>query len=492
MCVLSRRQAIEYSIHGEKPSRPAEGRESTRQRKMSGFVIRYVLAGSMALLSLFVALPALAQSTGSTGSGQAFDLGQPGLGVTQVVATSGSTPDPSGGADPDAIGLVHTFVGNYGPNGTPFADGRLLLIDDNVTLFTLLEDFHGGDGVTTFALPDLRGRFLVGTGAGSGLPPADLGAPSGAPVATLTDATMAAHAHLLSDGVTKTLPAGGSSPLDIRAPALPLTVWIAIEGVFPLPSGTTVSPFLGEIRWFAGNFTPEQGWMPADGRLLLIAQHEMVFSLIGTTYGGDGETTFALPDLRGRVPVGSGTGPFGAVQVGELFGSTEVALTANQLPTHQHTVDGSVPTQSTGGDQPLTLFQPSLGITWLVARQGIFPPFSGNGNFPASEPFLGQIIAFAGNFAPGGYSMAAGQLLPINQNQALFAIIGTTYGGNGQTNFALPDLRGRSPVGAGAESVPQGQHTGSASIILQVANLPAHVHSLVDSNDLIFADGFEL
>lgn len=98
-----------------------------------------------------------------------------------------------------------------------------------------------------------------------------------------------------------------------------------------------------------------------------------------------------------------------------------------------------------------------------------------------SSPFLGQISIVAFNFAPRGWALCNGQLLPINQNQALFALLGTQYGGNGQTTFALPDLRGRTPVhmGAGAGVNTQiGESGGSEAVTLGLQNLPAHQHQL--------------
>ena len=97
-----------------------------------------------------------------------------------------------------------------------------------------------------------------------------------------------------------------------------------------------------------------------------------------------------------------------------------------------------------------------------------------------SEPFIGQIIIFAGNFAIRGYAMCNGQILSIAQNTALFSILGTTYGGNGQTTFALPDLRGRVPnhfgQGPGLSSYDLGQVGGTESETLTINNLPAHGH----------------
>lgn len=98
-----------------------------------------------------------------------------------------------------------------------------------------------------------------------------------------------------------------------------------------------------------------------------------------------------------------------------------------------------------------------------------------------TEPFLGQITMTSFNFAPSGYALCNGALLPINQNQALFALFGTMYGGNGQTNFALPNLQGRVPIHVGAGHV-QGESGGSSSVSLSVAQMPEHSHPVAASS----------
>lgn len=103
----------------------------------------------------------------------------------------------------------------------------------------------------------------------------------------------------------------------------------------------------------------------------------------------------------------------------------------------------------------------------------------------ASDPFIAEIIFFGGNFAPRGWALCDGQLLPIAQNTALFSILGTTYGGDGRTNFGLPDMRGRSPVhqgtGPGLARVNLGQKGGNATTILTAQNLPSHNHALLNN-----------
>ena len=94
------------------------------------------------------------------------------------------------------------------------------------------------------------------------------------------------------------------------------------------------------------------------------------------------------------------------------------------------------------------------------------------------DQHLGEILMFAGNFAPRGWALCNGQLLPINQNQALFSLLGTMYGGNGQTTFALPDLRGRRPVHVGGSISMQGQAIGSEAVTVTTQTMPAHVHAV--------------
>lgn len=105
----------------------------------------------------------------------------------------------------------------------------------------------------------------------------------------------------------------------------------------------------------------------------------------------------------------------------------------------------------------------------------------------ASDPLIGSIFLFAGNFAPRGYALCNGALLSIQQNAALFSILGTTFGGNGTTTFGLPDLQGRAPIGsgsgAGLSPVQLGEKSGSQTVTLTSANVPAHTHPLLASPD---------
>jgi microcystin-dependent protein len=170
-----------------------------------------------------------------------------------------------------------------------------------------------------------------------------------------------------------------------------------------------MEPYIGQIMMFAGNFAP-RGWAFCNGQLMSIAQNTALFSILGTTYGGDGKNTFALPDLRSRVPVHPGQGPgLSAYTLGEVGGTETVTLTTPQIPAHGHafqikcsnstsdaeTPENNVPAPSTpnfnyatqsnalmanegissvvGGSQPHTNVQPYSCVNFIIAIQGIFP-----------------------------------------------------------------------------------------------------------------------
>lgn len=172
-------------------------------------------------------------------------------------------------------------------------------------------------------------------------------------------------------------------------------------------------PFVGEIRMFAGSFTP-RGWAACDGQTIAISQNDILFSLLGTAFGGDGRTTFGLPDMRGRVPMHAGDGPaLSPRPLGARFGSEAVPLTDAQIPAHTHTLqansqlaaDGrpsnALPAQTpagaevgvyrsgpnpasifslkpesvetTGASRPHNNLMPYLCINFIIALAGIYP-----------------------------------------------------------------------------------------------------------------------
>lgn len=171
--------------------------------------------------------------------------------------------------------------------------------------------------------------------------------------------------------------------------------------------------YIAEIRLFAGNFAP-RGWAFCNGQILSIAQNTALFSLLGTTFGGNGQTTFALPDLRGRTAVGPGQGPgLPAVNLGQVSGEPSHTLIITEMPAHNHTVQASTRASSAeatstspvnnvpatpeqaaiygpgpgdvtlnnlsvvvgiaGGSQPHNNMQPYLGVNYIICMEGIYP-----------------------------------------------------------------------------------------------------------------------
>jgi microcystin-dependent protein len=373
------------------------------------------------------------------------DNTQPSLALTQAFVTVGVFPsmdDPAGRA---FLGEIFTYAFNFAPpGGTLSANGQLLPINQNQAVFSLIGTTYGGNGTTNFALPNLGGVTMISTGQGPGLSAEQLGVPDGASSVTLTLPELPPDLG------------GTSQPFSNYQPSLPVTYMICVEGIFP--SRASATGLIGEVMPFAGNFVPTD-YLPADGRLLQIADNQALFALIGTTYGGDGMTTFALPDLRGRTIIGASSSPLGP-SLGETIGSPTVSLSNSQAP------DGF-------GNfvQPFDNREPSLALNYVIALEGIFPNLNGNNVVDPDTPFLGEVMAFAGNFEPRGWAFCDGQLLPINQNQALFALLGTTYGGDGVTTFALPDLRGRTVIGT-SSGVTIGSHPGADFTTVTAAELP--------------------
>ena len=139
---------------------------------------------------------------------------------------------------------------------------------------------------------------------------------------------------------------GSGSVIDNMQPSVAINYIINVSGgTFPDTNGAG-DTFLGEVRQFAGTFAPG-GWRFADGQVLSIASFSALFSLLGTTYGGDGNTTFGLPDLRGRTPVHVGAG----VSLGTSFGADDINLTEAQLPAHTHTIPGGTTGSAGSGQQ---------------------------------------------------------------------------------------------------------------------------------------------
>ncbi len=443
-------------------------------------VRKYLFAVALfwATLAGFLApVGAVVLNTGSTGGGQPLSAIQPSLALTPLVRVAGPF---------DRLGEIRYSGASAfrAPPGWRVADGTRLPINQNEALFSKIGTIYGGDGRTNFALPDLRGRVAMGDGNGPGLAPLRIGERRGTETVTLP---LPRHNHpVLTPPFRQTSDTGSTFPSRSKQqPTLGLNYTLPLRGSFPRPADdgpVQPDPTLGFVDLFATQFFFDDNITSADGQLLSINQNIELFHLFGSTYGGDGRTTFALPDLRGRIVVGEGRGAgLTERRLGQRFGEEDHVVSTATMPVHEHDLSPLDPfapdvTGSAGGGQPLQNVQPSLALQYLIAINALPPDFA-----PDDMPFLGEIRPFAGTFVPDGWMLADGSVLPESQHQELFAMFGTTFGGDGRTTFGLPDLRGRAIVGAGEglglRDWRLGETFGTELVSMSLANMPGHDHT---------------
>ncbi len=301
-------------------------------------------------------------SAGGTGGG--FQNLQPSVATNWIINVYGDFPAYDGRIAPTSIGVVSQFLGNFEPNGQMFADGRLLPISEYEALFAILGTTYGGDGQTTFALPDLRGRTPIGTGNGF-----TVGQTVGSDTTFITNANLPTELGGSGQGVSN------------YGPSLVLNALITTQGLFPPQDRDFDSEeaTISEVFFFAGTYNVFRGALPTNGQLLSISQNSALYALLGTTYGGDGITTFALPDLRGRAIVGDGISPFGVnYQVGDRFGTPSFVIDYADIPAVSLTATPTAPNLQ-GGSQPDSLTGDNAANI-LVGREGNDVLNGGGGN----------------------------------------------------------------------------------------------------------------
>ncbi|MGZ3687199.1 MAG: phage tail protein [Bdellovibrionota bacterium] len=331
------------------------------------------------------------------------------LGLNYYIAINGVFPSNSTFNNSGApfLGQIMLFAGTFAPAGWAPCNGALLNISSNASLYSVIGTTFGGDGVTTFALPDLRSRVPMGEGA----------LPGGAPLASFAQGVSGVP-------VISSLTLGSTGQGQVQG--VGINFYISSMGVYPASGTGSVSkaaPYIGQIMLFAGAYAPA-GWYLCDGTLLSISNNINLFSLLGTTYGGDGVTVFGIPDLRARAPMGVGT------------------LSATEGPRQTATQVSMISSLGAGAKS-----QGQIGVLGL----GYY--ISLNGPYPTTTPgstttnYVGQLLLFAGNFAPAGWAGCDGSVTAISGNASLFSLVGTLYGGDGITTFSFPDLRARVASG---------------------------------------------
>lgn len=361
----------------------------------------------------------------SSGAGNPIEVRPPSIGVRFSVATEGTLRRRS-----CIVGEVVPYIGQLEPDPNVFlpADGRELDISAHQYLYMLLGTAFGGNGMTTFALPNLQGRFPVHPNIGNpnGLTvsfaqktePASVRVePQHLPGGSLGHAADAQGLPYLSSprvGTPTVNTLVGSTEvrhpdvtLDLLPPALPVRHYVCINGLFPLdPDADHASTgFMGELRLMAfqamnGSWMIPTGWMASEGQTLQINQYLSLYTLIGTLYGNAAGPAFALPDLRGRLPVDGGTLAGSAVPHGQYAGTPALTFAPEHLPAGENlgtsltasTVNapGAIPSPRGGMAQtaaasslsrlppgpatPLGFSLPVIGLPYLINNGGEYPP----------------------------------------------------------------------------------------------------------------------
>lgn len=220
-------------------------------------------------------------------------------------------------------------------------------------------------------------------------------------------------------------------------------------------------PFVGQVSLFSFTFQPP-GWVFCDGRLLSITENEMLFNILGNTFGGDGESTFAVPDLRALAPnncqycislFGTYRPDVNQLLIGQTLvfafspntsGMLECA--GQSLSTAQYRLLETLMGTRFGGDGTNNFNLPDLRsiapakCSYVMAAQGIFP------GSRTEDIFLGSLLLLPYELGPSqGLRLCNGDLLPIAQNTALYSLLGNRFGGDGNQNFALPNLSAAAP-----------------------------------------------
>lgn len=535
--------------------------------------------------------------------------------ITIICTHFMSVPQKAQAADysKQILGEIRLFAGTFTPEGWAFCDGQILEISKNTALFSILGTTYGGNGIITFALPNLNGRVPIGYGYGPGLTNRELGVMGGVQNVILNSANLPSHNHgnqllkfdvpestatvkvysgrgttqvpgtgtvmasgmrnerVYSDAAAErvdmmensvqvsaantftlnTSSAGGGNGHNNMSPYLTMNYIICLQGEFPsrfnygdpgYGSGDENS-YTGEIKMFAGNYAPK-GWLPCNGSMLEIAKYEDLYSLIDTTYGGDGMSYFRLPDLSGRAPLGAGQGPgLSNYTAGQTGGLEKMTLFQNEISPHIHTLgqltqnlhisgdmsvsdskgssalpEGNVPAvglrseriytsaasdgsmnqdslsmslsfsdasanlQSSyvGESRPHENMMPYTAINYIINPKGASPY---EGASSGVSNFIGAVEMYAFNFAPSGRALCNGELLSISYNQTLFNLLGTTYGGDGSITFNLPDTRGRMVIGKG-NSFSLGSKGGEEKHTLTLDEMPEHVHRFTKSTTI--------
>ncbi|MDG2520606.1 tail fiber protein [Caulobacter segnis] len=341
----------------------------------------------------------------------------------------GETVEPLGHGG-YTIGFIRTT--GFGWAEALPADGVPMPVARYVNAYSVIGVNFGGNGVHDFRLPNLAGRISADDGANH----------------YVGDTAGASDVYLIRPNLPASV---GGSAVAVQNEQPALTVkWLVRVGVDEYG-------LAGELAQFAGPFAPN-GFVEANGQSLSKADYPELYAKLGDRYGADA-TTFKVPDMTGRTAIG--VDPSKGLELGETIGSEAFVITTANLPT----VRG-------GQGAAIDNHAPSMAVNYYIATQGIFPS---RDVLDDQQIYVGEIRAFAGAPPEAGWLPLDGRSVGLGTYQALFALLGTRFGGNGTTAFNLPDLRGRAVVGFGqgqdGQTYSVGQQFGSPTINLLESDL---------------------
>ncbi len=430
------------------------------------------------------------------------------------------------------IGEIKIFAFGFAPSNFMLCDGRRLNKNTYSKLYRMVGDRFTYDraDTTTFAIPDLRDRFVRQPESESAL-----GRQSGADEVVLTMDQMPQHNHQVKLEVDNT--SGGEEVLNTPANAylnnqagvfsqepsedafLGELSQKEVGNATPVPVKNRAVKMVYAIRYraddvhgFLGQLTiwpnanPPRGWKLCNGASYSFTKNPAFTTLLGFKYGEDNQGNPKLPDFRERLATGAQT----YEEVGQTGGNTRIRLSLNQLPGHTHDVKlavnneadsahtpspsngfinrnagrfsqeatvpatlGGIVQENRGGNGELDITNPATALNYIICVEGVSNPNS-------HGTLMGEIIPFAGvygNARDHGLNYCDGQPLSMASSQQLFSLIRNTYGGNGKTSFKLPDLKSRIPLCC-TTLHEVGQTVGANEILLSAENLPEHNHDV--------------
>ena len=382
-----------------------------------------------------------------------ISMTQPAIALPQSIVTTGNAPSASGSyQDYDTLGIIITTA--YDPSSFSYvtqALGQQLNIADATELYQSIGGYFGQPSDTTFNLPDLSGKMALTLTTSSKFGGVKLSGYNGTIAMGSVQGSYGSPVSLTQSQLPNSF-GGSSETISGTQYAQGVSYIIQVYGSWPSAEGGIPNQSMGAIFPFVGDVIPK-GFMLCSGQTIPLLENQALYALLGNAYGGNPNAvtpTMGLPNLVNYIPIGATTG----MGIGVTSGSASPSISASSV--------------ASGNAGSVSTLQPSLAINYLINASGVANSFN------YYKPTLGEIIMFAGyQNSDDEWILCNGQLLKIASYQSLYNLIGTTFGGDGITTFAVPDLRGKTVVGSGGSSgLAIGQSIGQSTFTITPDYIP--------------------